>query len=189
MFKRYLVVLISSACLFSQDLLVEVRGAYFNFACNTAKRIYGTGAPDIEFEVSYILKDYFVPFVNIGYVWKNGYSENLHHATELKMGTASVGSKFIIHKKPKKIDIYLGVGLTAAYLHLKNDSDYVEHITTKWSPGFVSKLGSYIYLPNDYFLDLFFDYYYQPFKTIQPLEDKRENVGGFRSGLGVGKSF
>lgn len=165
---------------------VQARAGYFHFANETARKIYHRGTPDVELEVAALINRCFIPWVNVNYVWRDGSSEGLHQKTELKMGTASLGAKMLL---TYPVHFYLGLGVASAYLHLHDHSPDLPQITTRWSVGGVGKVGYFIHLHKDLFLDLFFDYYYQPVKTRSSLPEDSINLGGFRTGGGIGWFF
>jgi hypothetical protein len=169
---------------FAEGGTVQARAGYFYFANHAAREIYHTGTPDVEIEGSLSINRRFTPWMNINYVWKEGRSEALSDKTELKMGTLSLGVKRYFERK-----FYLGLGLSAAYLHLEDDSPYLPKTTRRWGAGVVGKSGWLIQLNKCLFLDLFFDYYYQPMHARSSLSTHHVDVGGFRTGGGIGSRF
>lgn len=168
---------------------IEARGGYFRFANSDAREIYRDGTPDVELEGFFFANRHFMPWINANYVWREGRSEAVHNKTEMKMGTGSIGAKVRFPARPSSAYFYLGLGLSAAYLHLWDHSSFLPHVTTRWSVGCVGKGGILIYIYRNLFTDLFFDYYYQPMKTRSSLPQNSLNLGGFRTGGGVGWSF
>lgn len=87
------------------------------------------------------------------------------------------------------LKFYLGIGLSAAYLHIRDSSSYLPKVVPRWSVSVVGKSGWLIDCSDHFLLDLFFDYYYQPMRTSPPLAQKHVDLGGFRTGAGLAYRF
>jgi hypothetical protein len=183
------LIFLSPLCLYSLEGAIEGRGGYFYFANSTAREIYHQGAPDVELESFLLVSRYFTPWLNINYVWKEGQSEALSDRTDLKMGLFSFGSKILFPYLNSTVKGYIGVGLCGAYVHITDHSAYLPNKTIRWGGGVVGKSGMLIDIKWGIFLDLFFDYYYLPIKTRSSVSENFINLGGFRTGLGIGAHF
>jgi len=188
------VILKTAMCLlpfslYSLQWTLEGRGGYFRFANSTAREIYNGGTPDVEIEGLVFIHRYFTPWVNANYVWKKGRSEGLSDKTTLKMGTLSLGSKILFPKLDSRVRGYLGMGCSGEYVHLHDHAEYLSSKTIRWGVGAVGKSGVLIDIKQKILLDLFFDYYYCPIKTRHSLSADSLNLGGFRTGGGIGYTF
>jgi hypothetical protein len=102
--------------------------------CNKETEIYQNGTPDVELEALFFVNRYCTLWTNVNYIWKEGSSEALHQPTELKMGTISLGYKTMALYSARA-RVYLGLGLSAAYLHTVDHSAYLPGVTTRWGGG------------------------------------------------------
>lgn len=173
--------------LFALEGDLQVRGGYFRFADHTVRKVYRQGAPDIELQGDFFLHKLFNPWVNFNYVWKEGKSDPLNNRTQLKLGTLSFGSNLQVCFHRRSL-FYLGVGLTTAYLHLSDHSDFLPHHTVRWSAGVVGKSGLLVNLDR-FLFNVFFDYYFQPVSPRSTLDESFIDLGGFRTGVGLGTFF
>jgi hypothetical protein len=69
-------------------------------------------------------------------------------------------------------------------VHLKNKSQCTHQTVSKWAVGGVLKTGIYYTVCERIFIDFFVDYLYQPVSFHH-----RVDVGGFKTGVGVGVKF
>lgn len=174
--------------LFALEGDLQVRGGYFRFANHTARKIYHQGAPDVELQGDFFIQTFCNPWINVNYVWREGRSIPLSDKTKLKLATMSIGNNMQFPFFTPHLKFYLGVGLSTAYLHLHDYSNHLPEHTHRWSIGVVGKSGFFTSF-NHFLLNLFFDYYYQPVRTSSTLSERQLNVGGFRTGLGLGYLF
>ncbi len=166
-----------------RDWIAELRGGIFLPSSEKIQKIYGHGWIEGEAEFTYRFKGCWGIWGNAGYFYKNGHPKG-HHSGHIQLFPVSSGLKAIFffshHIRP-----YLGIGPSYTFLHLKNFSPLIRQRAYKNRFGFVAKSGIYFDLPKHFALDLFFDYYYQHIH-FQLL---RVNVGGFRTGIGLGYRF
>ena len=186
----FLLLLLMPAYCAAEDIL-SLRAGYFRFANGTARNIYGDGTLDLELENVYRFTPVYALWVNGNGSSKSGHSEVVHDKTRLYLFTLSLGPKFFFPIYRPYIDVYVGAGISGAYVHVKDDTDELPSSTTRGSLGCVGKLGLWIVPDRRIVLDLFLDYYYQPVRTRQSssLRQKYLDLGGLRCGLGVGYRF
>ena len=168
---------------------LQVRAGYFQFTSNWAKKIYGKGIPDIELEGSVKIHPNISLWSNLNYVWKAGHSTVFANGTHLDLGTLSLGANLMTPFKRSATLVYVGLGISGAYVHTKDHTAYLPTDTSKLGVGCVAKLGIFISCIKHVFLNPFFDYYYQPIHTRNSSNHSTVDVGGFRTGLGIGYSF
>lgn len=175
--------------LFSPQGALQVRAGYFQFTSNWAQEIYGAGAPDIELEGSVKLHPYLSLWGNLNYVWKGGDSTPFENTTHLDLVTLSLGANAMAPLGCSFTFIYLGFGISGAYVHTKDESPYLPTHTSKFGVGCVGKFGFLVFCSKHFFVNPFFDYYYQPIHARNTGIHSQVNLGGFRTGLGVGYQF
>ena len=166
---------------------LQIRAGYFQFTSQSAQKIYGSGAPDIELEGSIKMYPNLSVWSNLNYVWKTGHSTAFADAAHLDLGTLSIGLNLLIPFEWSSI--YLGLGISGAYVHTKDHTSYLPTTTSKLGVGGVAKFGILIPCIRHFFLNPFFDYYYQPIRTRDSARYSSIDLGGFRAGIGIGYSF
>ena len=169
--------------------LFKSRAGYFQFTSDWAKKIYSNGAPDIELEGSVTIHPNISVWSNLNYVWKTGHSTAFANATHLDLGTLSLGVNLMTPSKWSSTLVYIGLGISGAYVDTKDHTAYLPINTSKLGVGCVAKLGIFIPCIKHVFLNPFFDYYYQPIHTTNSAHHSTVDMGGFRTGLGIGYSF
>jgi len=184
----FLSLLVLPILSFGVDGDLRIRVGVFGFTSRTARKIYGGAAPDIELQGDFYVRSFFNPWINVNYVWKEGKSEGLKDKTYFQLGTLSIGFN-LLFPHYKFFQFYIGPGFSSAYLHTTDRSNYLPKTTGRFSVGVVGKGGFLIPLYRNLVLDLFFDYYYQPVRTRSSLSERQINVGGFRTGGGLGWKF
>jgi len=187
--KYLLSLLILPIHLFAVNGDIRIRAGVFGFADHIARKIYGRTAPDVELQGDILIHCLFNPWINANFVWKEGRSGGLHDKTDLKLGTLSVGSNLVFPCHQSSVQFYLGPGLSTAYLRTRDRTKHLPRKTERWSIGAVGKSGLLIHLGRAVLLDLFFDYYYQPVRTRSSLKEREIDIGGFRTGGGLGWEF
>jgi hypothetical protein len=188
--KKVLIALCVPFFLCAVEGKVQGRFGYFYFASSTARTIYDQGTADIEVEGDIALKHSWRFWMNVNYVWKQGHSEEVRDSTHLRMGTFSCGAKFLWPPLSDTAQCYVGLGLSEAYLNLNDDTNELPRHTNRWGVGLVAKSGLLFHINRRLFLDLFFDYYYQPMRTRGGSDVPHYvNLGGLRMGIGAGAKF
>ncbi len=177
--------------LISFEDTLEFRSGYFHFASHTAKKIYGNGSTDIEVENIFKINSFCSIWANFNYCWKEGLSLSIENKTRLYFYTWSLGPKLFLSVIHSYVDLYIGVGPTISYVHVRDYTNYLPPTTNRASVGCVGKLGLLIYPYKRLALDVFFDYYYQPVHTRKSstVTQSYLNLGGFRTGAGIGYIF
>ena len=182
--------LILSASAFSLEADVKIKAAYAAFASSRVKDIYSSGAPYVQLESSFHYKKFLQFFTGVDYLIKRGFSSEYENKTVLQIATLSLGPK-ITFSKWKRIEPYLGLGLSLGWIHTRDHSPYVDAATNTFSAGVVTKSGLKYSLKKGLFFDFFFDYNYQPIHSeYEPAAPNTTiNVGSYKVGLGVGYDF
>ncbi len=168
---------------------LQVRAGYFQFTSDWGRKIYGNGAPDIELEGGVRIHPNISLWSNLNYVWKTGHSTAFANGTHLDLGTLSLGVNLTTPFKRSSTLVYVGLGISGAYVHTKDHTVYLPTNTSKLGFGCVAKLGILTPCIKHFFLNPFFDYYYQPIHTRNSADHSSVDVGGFRTGLGIGYNF
>lgn len=176
----------------SRDVLLEFKAAYFLPTQSCVRNIYGNGGALYGPEVTFALCEdtNWYGFASADFFSKNGRSVGLCNPTKMNIAALALGLKYMIPYCYG--DCYIGLGFQPVRLKTDNCSPYVVQITSKWGFGGIGKLGTYIDLPRNLFIDLFIDY---SFVTVgcdrcagQTLPTKAD-ISGAIFGLGLGYRF
>jgi hypothetical protein len=174
------------------QVLLEFKAAAFIPTHKLVRSLYGNvsalGGPEVTFQFSEDSNWY--GFASLDVLRKKGKSIGLCDPTRMRAIPVAVGIKYFV--PCYSADFYIGAGVQAMHLKTINNSPFVVHKTAKWGGGALVKIGSYIYLPCNFFIDLFFDYSISRIgcdKRITCAIPLRAKLDGAIFGLGVGYSF
>ncbi len=161
----------------------EIRSAAFFPSSHRFREIYGNVCLSLQLEASAKLYDCADGWANLDWVSKNGKSDGFNDSTKVSIANFSFGIKFP-YQLCEQFTAYIGIGPSLSRIWLKNKSQCGHETVSKWAIGGVLKTGIYYYINNCVFIDVFLDYLYQPV----PFET-HVNIGGFKTGLGLGVRF
>jgi len=147
------------------------------------REIYGTVAPSYEVEASRKLNSFIDGWINFDWFFKHGEAGSCHSSTKITIANGSFGIKFP-YEISKHVKVYLGLGPTFGGVWLQNKSHCSHENISKFTFGGIAKSGFIFSLNKHVFFDLFADYFYQPVHF-----EKHVNVGGFRTGVGLGYKY
>lgn len=177
----------------AHDYLLEFKGAYFLSTDPLFKQIFCNGSalcgPEFTFQVC---RNWY-GFVSADFFSKCGTSVGLNSTTKIQLVPLGLGAKYFVPYCYG--DFYLGLGFQPTYLKTINNYPFVAQCTSQWGFGGIAKVGSYINLPCNFFLDLFVDYSFvwtncnnQACNTgfVVPL---KSNLSGAIFGAGLGYRF
>lgn len=147
--------------------------------------IYGHVSPCYQIEISTDLCGSLGLWANVDYMYSKGHLSYCGSST-IDIANLSLGPKYR-WCIGSCIQLYAGIGAVVSWTHLKNkscsdESGYCEKIN-KSNIGFIAKSGVVFDLSNCFFADIFCDYSYQPAFHY------RVNIGGIRTGAGIGYKF
>lgn len=168
----------------------ELRVSGYHPTSEKFRRIYDEWIPQYQLEGSGELDENWKVWGNVAWLQKRGESEGLHNKTTLHLIPLSLGVKRVFCCNDL-FSLYLGAGVSYAFLHIHDDSHYVIKHTSKRAWGAIFKSGIYVPISECFYLNLFTDYLYQPFHFSHHhgsprVERHSINAGGWSVGLGVG---
>ncbi len=179
--------------LFSRDVILEFKGAYFLPTHCMFKKCFKGGAlygPELTFQ----LRDEssWYGFASVDYYKQKGRFLSLCDSSTLRLVPLGLGIKYFVPCRTRA-DFYLGLGLQAAYLNKKSRNGCVTSKMKLWGFGGIAKSGVYIDLAHDLLLDLFIDYSFIRTKKNNFYGNKvtcsRTHVDGPIFGAGLGYRF
>lgn len=178
-FLLYLFFLLPAA-IWADSFTGEVRSGLF-FPKHAVQEIYKKRGLEFELEGSRVFGKQFSMWQNVNGLRWHGKSIGERDKTTMQLYAASMGVNytFPLHTY---CNPYLGVGVSYAMIRLHDKSPFLKQRMHKYGWGGVAKSGLVCLIGPCLFLDLFLDYYY----TKMTIETVTLNVGGFRSGLGIG---
>ena len=160
------------------DIIVELRGHYFNPSEKAFRDIYGGGLV-IGGEISVGVWRSLEVWFGGNYFSKKGKMTFTKEETELKLYPIGGGLKYKL--STGIFDLYAGAGLN--YYKYKESNPLGDVNKSGW--GYVGAVGSYVKVNGGFLVDLYINYSYCRMKPA----DFRINIGGLEAGLGVGYHF
>lgn len=167
-------------------VLLQMRAGYFYPASPVMRGIYHHGGAELEVEAGLYVYRNLNAWVNFNYFHRHGRSFGLCSNTTLNMYPLSFGLKYDI-PVTDWCALYLGAGASCSFIGMHEKSPFAFHRSrqsnTRW--GAVGKSGLLFQLTDHLFMDVFADGYY----TRAHLIGNIHNVGGLRTGVGLGVNF
>ena len=161
---------------------IEIRSDAFFPSSHLFRKLYGNVGGNYQVEGTAKIKDCLDAWANFDCFWKHG-KGNRSGKTHARISNVGLGVKLLCPVF-ECFDVYIGLGATLAKMTLKNESRCVKARKSKLVVGGVLKSGIYIFVSRQVFIDLFADYVYQPIHY-----EKHANIGGFKTGAGIGIRF
>lgn len=182
---------------YGRDILLEFKGAYFHPTGSSFKKIYkGAALYGPEITVQLCDDSDWYGFASVDYLSKGGYSIGLGTPTKISLLPMAIGLKYFTPVPCWECtDFYVGLGFQPVRVKIRNDSPYVIPRQTKWALGGIVKVGSYIYLPRNVFIDVFIDYSFAKLSSgsaagpMGPIVPLKASVSGAIFGIGLGYRF
>lgn len=197
--RRYVFVpmLLVIPMLYSRDTLLEFKVAGFVPTHQPFKDIYHNAVlfgPEVTFQFADCSPWY--GFASVDFLHKKGKSIGLCDPTTLNLVALGLGIKYFIPLVCDRVDFYLGLGFQPVYVQTKNNSEFVVEKLSRWGFGGIAKVGTYVYLPHNLFLDFFIDYSFAKVGCNSNNCDAahetiftKANVSGAIFGAGLGYCF
>ncbi len=187
--KSTLLILLFPFSLSAYQGTTQLRAGYFYPASGVIRDIYHGG---IEGEIETSVKVYqnLSLFANAGIFIKNGHSVGLDNSTRIKLFPLSLGLKYNF-RISNIWEYYLGAAPTYTWARFHDHSPYVDQHVHKSAFGVVGKTGFIYTFCKIGFVDFFFDYYYTKISGAHHsgVTSTSRNIGGFRTGLGLGIKY
>ena len=200
MFKRFsfLAILFLSSFANAVDVPVEFKAAYFYPTSRSFREIYPSGGPIYGVELSCQAWKRLYPWFSANYFSKSGHSiiegvpDSLRSHTKIQFVPLGLGLKYV-YEINRTLDLYIGLGALATYLHMKDEAPYVIQTSSKWGAGGIGKVGAFLNFYKAFFLDIAIDYSYMKVHFHSPGGDtitrQTADLSGFSFGGGIGYRF
>lgn len=178
------------ALIFSENWSLQGRVGYFLPASKLMREVYHNGGVEPEIEGAARVYKELRAWANFNAFIRKGHSEGLHDPTTIQIYQLSTGLKYNL-KILSFWDFYLGVGPSVAFVKITNHSPYVQQQVFRTAWGVVGKSGFIFRFCTHGFFDLFADYSYNRASAVHRagVQSHSLNVGGLRTGLGIGMAF
>ena len=166
---------------------VEIRGAAFVPVSSKFRDAYQDVGPNYQVEVASQIDCCWPVELWTNFDWYSKTRKHECYKTRVQIPTVSSGLKYMFQTLCFCPDLkfYAGLGISFSRVYLKNESCCTENDkTSKFSVGGVFKSGVYYEFCENFFLDVFADYFYQPVCF-----HKHVDVGGLKVGAGIGIRF
>ncbi len=163
---------------------IEIRSGAFFPNTERFRKIYGKATASYGFEVSTSTDSCVDAWANFDFLTKHGRSIGFNDPTRVSIANFSFGLKYPFHVR-EKWAAYIGIGPSFSGVWVKNRyHNHRHHTASQVAVGGILKSGINYYLNSWVFIDLFVDYVYQPVSF-----EKRTDVGGLKTGIGLGYRF
>lgn len=177
----------------ANDVLLELKAAYFRATGSQFKNIYGKGAglygPELTFQ---LCDSNWYGFLSADFLHKKGHSIGLNTPTSIRLVPVGIGVKYFMPTCNECANFYLGLGFQPVHVRIQNNSQFVPN-QKKWVLGGIAKLGTYIYFSCNWFIDLFIDYSFAHISAkstqAQPIVPLSSSISGAIFGIGIGYRF
>jgi len=199
---------LSSACDFNTwfcdpEISVQGRVAYFHPESDRMRRFYDDSWVDYQLELSSRFSSDWGGWVNLAYTQDKGHSKvkslSCHQSdgkeyearTYAKILPINIGIKrYFCHDRCFRP--YIGAGVGAVYVRIRNKYDYVERLESRWGVATLLKLGMEYDLTRCVFIDAFADWathFVNYDKKRGNNSQKHPQTGGLKLGMGIGYHF
>lgn len=180
----FLLFLVTSLTVIAeeQNFTIEVRSGAFIPSSKRLREIYGNVGASYQLEASFTCRCLDI-WGNIDWFSKHGKPKGCHGSTRVSIANWSAGIKYP-YSFCNCFTVYAGIGLSLAKIWIHNKADCSREKISKIAIGGVLKTGICYFATENLFFDFFVDYLYQPVRF-----EKSIDIGGVKTGLGMGLSF
>lgn len=178
-----LLLILPFSLIARSNITFELRSGAFFFSSSTIREIYGTTTGYYELEGEFKFAECFEDWVNVSWFAVDGKIKDTNESTRFNLANFSLGIRYV-HSFTKKFSTYLGLGPVIGRFWANHSFSGRNRNIETTGYGGVLKSGLMYCFSDFAFVDFYIDYYYQPahFK-------KRIDIGGLRTGVGIGMSF
>lgn len=184
----FLTLVFCGFSLYSENVQIEARAAYFYPTDSNFRDIYHSGGI-YGIEINVPVTGWIYPWASASVFYKSGRT-NLKSKTSVTMIPFGLGVKAKICFWDCLYP-YVGFGVLGTYLHAKNHSNFVLKNRDKFGFGGIVKTGAYYEVWDCFFIDIFLDYSFTKFhfhKTNLTI-GRSPSTSGISAGGGIGYKF
>ncbi|MGD2169863.1 MAG: hypothetical protein PVI40_06450 [Chlamydiota bacterium] len=180
---------LSKKCKQTRIGYIDIKPGYFYPTSSRLRQIYETGGFNGQLELGFFPINWLAIWMQGGAYWRDGLAVNSDVETHIIIATGTLGLKGV-YEFNRYISAYLGAGARYFYLHIRNNSDFVQRkvIKNKIGGGFTA--GFWIFPKPGYplFFDVFVDY---GTRKVDFSGVNRNNLklDGTTAGIGLGCQF
>lgn len=173
------------------DPTLEFKAGYFIFADSKMRSVYNKGGLDIQFSGSFPFSKRLQIYASAEFLHRHGESLSGDQSTHIWEIPVTIGLKSII-KLAEWAGFYFTLAPRYFYLHVHNDSSYVDSTLHKNGIGGFAGTG-FTFVPyTNFLLDIFGEFSYQKVHihtSKTNVYTRSLQVGGFTFGAGLGYAF
>lgn len=143
----------------NRDILLEAKGAYSLPMGQAFDGVFTDGSPLVGAELTFQLRrgSNWYGFTSVDFLIKKGHRIGLENPLRAHIIPLALGIKYFVPFDCG--DFYVGLGFQPTHVKTTNIRvDGEEESISNWGMGGVAKVGSYIDLPGDFFLDPFINF-------------------------------
>lgn len=163
------------------EVALEFRSSAFFHSNSKFRDIYGVADPAFGIELSKKFCCNYQAWVDVDYSYSNTDSQCCR--TDFKVLNTSFGIN-CVYSLGCSWDAYAGIGPAISWVKLKNETCCGRERFSRCAVGGVLKTGLYYHFCNNFFIDIFADYLYQPVNLGNSID-----IGGLKLGAGIGTRF
>jgi opacity protein-like surface antigen len=171
--------------------LIEAKAGYFFFTESTLRNVYDHAGIDVQLSYTYAVWENLQIYGSAEYAYKAGRSLNGEQKTYFQSWPLSLGLQYRFSFS-SIYQPYVTLGPRYFFVHIKNDSSYVNrHLHNNGLGGFVNA-GCLVQLNSNFAFDVFGEYSYKRlhFHSSPPnVQGHTTQVGGLVFGGGLGYKF
>jgi outer membrane protein W len=170
--------------------IVEARFSYFRPTSHLLREIYGNGGINYEITATVPVWKNLNIWVAADYFSEDGRSLGGHQKTRLRIVPLTLGLKYFFDAN--KFSPYAGLGMRYFFVHVHNDSSFVNREISRSGMGGVAEIGTLYWLSKHFLLDIFTNYSFKELHahtSRSGVETHGQQVGGWNFGGGVGYKF
>lgn len=171
--------------------IIETKIGYFFFSNSKMRKVFNQGGIDVQINSFYPINKCLQVYGSIEYLEKHGKSLGSHQKTNIWQVPLSLGLKCII-LTCGPIQGYFSLGARYFFVHVHNNSKFVDRNMRKSGLGGVGNIGLHYFPCNNLFIDLFGEYSYGRLHFHSSKKNsygQTMQIGGFTLGVGLGYLF
>jgi hypothetical protein len=188
-FYSLIMSIMLATSLSAHDVLLEGKAAAFFPTDSKFRKIYGSAGGIFGVELTGQLYRELYGWISTDVFAQNGNSLGLADPARVLFVPLDIGLKYLY--RFAHVDLYVGIGASATYLQIKNNSPFVIQRQNKWGGGGIVKAGCNVGA-DPLFLDFFASYSFVKVgfnNSCTAVSTSDADISGASLGVGFGYRF